>query len=315
MRHDSKRLALSLLTAILCLTGLTGCHDDDEPTEKGHDWVMVWHDEFDTPTKDNRPDPKKWTYDLGPNPSNNELQVYTDREVNAGYTYYKGLGCLHITALKEDYQGYAYTSARLKTQGIYSTQYGRFEARMKLPFGPGIWPAFWMLGRDYDKVGWPQCGEIDIMENRGWQPSMVSSSLHMPGRSGGNPLTQDFSLTGKRFDTDFHVYAVEWSKSSIDFYVDNKLYHHETPLTATGGTWVFDHPFFILLNLAVGGDFVGYPTGDTRFPQNLYIDYVRVYKDRNTIRPEDMDSSGNIEDFNSENGDKGTITLKPEDGK
>lgn len=273
-------LATAVLT-VCSLSLLTGCQkDDDEQQESsGNDWVLVWHDEFNDPTADNRPDSTRWEFETGASGNgNNELQNYTDRVENASYTYYKGYGCLKITALKDNYQGVTYSSARIKTESKFQQTYGRFEARMQLPYGPGVWPAFWLLGGNYKTVGWPECGEIDIMENKGWQPNVVSSALHFPGHSGGNPLTQTFGYPYTRFDTDFHVFAVEWDKTKIDFFVDNVRYKRITPADADGGKWVFDHPFYIILNLAIGGDFVGYPTDKTEFPQNLYIDYVRVYQ-------------------------------------
>lgn len=305
-------LLLLSLTALAC-TLFAGCTDDEEKPGK-EDWVLVWADEFDESTPDNKPDPSKWIYETGAGGNgNNELQIYTDRAENASLTSYKGLGCLKITALNDNYRGVAYSSARIKTEGLFQQAYGRFEARMQLPYGPGIWPAFWLLGADYNTVGWPRCGEIDIMENKGWQPGVVSSALHFPGHSGGNPITQTFGYEHSRFDTDFHLYAVEWDETKIDFYVDNTLYKRVKTSDADGGEWVFDHPFFIILNLAVGGDFVGNPTEDTVFPQNLYIDYVRVYRKssapaQNTRPGGKVNPNGNIDGWEDKDSDKGTIT-------
>lgn len=272
----------SVFLLACCFPLLTGCQNDEEDTrqeESKDNWVLVWHDEFNNPTADYRPDSTKWVFETGATGNgNNEMQNYTNRVENASYTYYKGYGCLRITALKDNYQGITYSSARIKSEGKFEQTYGRFEARMQLPYGPGVWPAFWLLGADYKSVGWPKCGEIDIMENKGWQPNVVSSALHFPGHSGGNPLTQTFGYQYTRFDTDFHIFAVEWDKTKIDFFVDNVRYKRITPADADGGEWVFNHPFYIILNLAIGGDFVGYPTDKTEFPQNLYIDYVRVYQ-------------------------------------
>jgi len=173
-----------------------------------------------------------------------------------------------------------YTSARLKTQGLFSQAYGRFEARIKIPAGQGMWPAFWMLGNDITSVGWPKCGEIDIMENIGKEPGTVHGSLHGPSTSGPtSDLSAAFSLpAGQNFAGDFHLYAVEWEPGTIRFYVDTNLYATFTSSQwPAGGAWVFDHPFFIILNVAVGGSWPGSPDSTTVFPQQMLVDYVRVY--------------------------------------
>lgn len=244
-------------------------------------WVLTWSDEFNDPTPDNRPDPSKWVYDLGHGENgwgNNELQNYTDKVENASYAEYEGRSCLKITATKTEN---GYESARIKTQGRFAQQYGRFEACMKLPYGKGYWPAFWLLGSDIDQNPWPACGEIDIMENKGYQPNIVSSALHFPGHSGSNPIIYFYGYEDKRFDTDFHLFAIEWDEEKIDFFVDNVLYKRVKAKDVTDGEWVYSHsnkPFFILLNLAVGGNFGGNPNNNTEFPQSVYIDYVRVYR-------------------------------------
>lgn len=286
---------LSLL-AITSSAVITGCSDDDN--EKNDPWVLVWSDEFNTPTPDNRPDPSKWTYEIGASGyGNEEKQNYTDRVENACYAVEDGEGCLKITALKDNYQGVAYSSARLKTEGRFSATYGRFEARMKLPFGPGMWPAFWLLGANYPTATWPKCGEIDIMENKGFQPNIVSSAVHCPNHSGGNPFSSTFGYRDQRFDTGFHIFAAEWDKTSIRFYVDNQLYHVVSMSDMAREDWVFDHPFFIILNLAVGGTFGGDPTADTVFPQSLYVDYVRVYQRKSQITSDDLQIGGGVSDW------------------
>ena len=154
---------------------------------------------------------------------------------------------------------------------------GRFEARIRLPRGQGIWPAFWLLGADIDEVGWPACGEIDVMEYKGQEPSVVHGSLHGPGYSAGQAVTRRYYLQDGTFDADFHVFTVEWREGAIDWYVDGTLYQTVGPGDVTG-EWVFDHPFFILLNVAVGGGFVGPPDASTTFPQTMLVDWVRVYE-------------------------------------
>ena len=195
-------------------------------------------------------------------------------------------GFLVIEAREESYRGSDYTSARIKTQYLHSWTYGRFEARMKIPNGQGIWPAFWMLGSDFPTAGWPDCGEIDIMENIG-EPSTVYGTVHGPGYSGGNSVGQSYSTSGDPFYEDFHIYSVEWSPSEISWFVDGEM-HNTISAADVPGEWVFDHPFFLLLNLAVGGNWPGYPDDSTEFPQQLLVDYVRVYRDT-SLSEEDLE--------------------------
>lgn len=291
-----------LLLGLLAITSpivLTGCDDDND--DNNDPWVLVWSDEFNDATADNRPDPSKWTYELGASGyGNEEKQNYTDRVENACYAIEDNEGCMKITALADNYQNVTYSSARIKTEGRFSATYGRFEARMKLPYGPGIWPAFWLLGANYATDTWPKCGEIDIMENKGFQPNIVSSAVHCPGHSGGNPFTSTFGYQNQRFDTGFHLFAVEWDKSKIEFSVDGYPYHTVLASEMAKDEWVFDHPFFIIINLAVGGVFGGDPTADTVFPQSLYIDYVRVYQRKSQITSDNINIGGSVSDW--ENG-------------
>jgi len=245
--------------------------------------TLVWADEF-TGAAGAAPDTAKWGYDIGTGANgwgNNELQYYTDRPQNAALD---GQGHLVITALKESFTGpngvtRAYTSARLVTRGKFTTTYGRIEARLKVPFGQGIWPAFWLLGENISTVGWPSCGEIDVMENIGREPATVHGTLHGPGYSGSNPLTGSVTLpNGQRFADDFHTFAVEWEPRTIRFFVDDQLYQTRRSAELNANQrWVFDHPFYLLLNLAVGGNWPGNPDATTTFPQVLTVDYVRVY--------------------------------------
>jgi beta-glucanase (GH16 family) len=236
---------------------------------------LVWSDEFDGPAGQ-KLSADKWVYETGGSGwGNNQLEYDTDRAENASLD---GSGALVITARQESTMGNSYTSARLKTQGKFEHTYGRYEARMRLPFGQGMWPAFWMLGTDIGSAGWPTCGEIDIMENVGKEPSIVHGTIHGPGYSGGAGLGAPYALPGgARFADDYHVFAVEWEETAIRWYVDGELYGTRTPSDLSGKRWVYDHPFFILLNLAVGGQWPGNPDGTTTFPQTLRVDYVRVY--------------------------------------
>ncbi|MEW6402053.1 MAG: glycoside hydrolase family 16 protein [Chloroflexota bacterium] len=233
-------------------------------------WNLVWHDEFDGDSLD----ASNWTFDLGAGGwGNGELEYYTSRPENVRVEN----GFLVIEALQEKYEGAYYTSARLKTQGQQSFQYGRIEGRLRVPAGAGLWPAFWMLGEDFNGSNWPACGEIDIMEYIGKQPDLIFGTLHGPGYSGALGFTkwnrQEYNIAD-----DFHTYAIEWDAEQITWFYDGVEYHTVAPDDLSGRKWVFDHPFFIILNLAVGGQFPG-PVGlDTVFPAQLQVDYVRVYQ-------------------------------------
>ena len=246
-------------------------------------WVLSWSDEFNG-ADNSAVDGSKWIHDVGGGGwGNQELEYYTDGTQNA---VVKG-GNLVITATTDGASSYScsypsngpckYTSARLLTKGKFSQKYGRFEARIQIPEGQGIWPAFWMMGVNGN---WPSCGEIDVMENIGREPSIAHGSLHMPasGSTTDSSLTGMYTLPGgAKLGDDFHIYAVEWSATAIDFYVDDTLYETQTPQTATNRTWEFNQPFYILLNVAVGGQWPGSPDSTTTFPQTMKVDYVRVY--------------------------------------
>jgi beta-glucanase (GH16 family) len=247
------------------------------PTDSQRDgFRLVWSDEFDG-TAGTLPDASKWGFDVGGDGWGNDQREFdTERAENASLD---GAGHLAITARQEDYQGRQYTSARLKTAGKFEQTYGRFEARMKLPQGQGIWPAFWMLGNNIGDAGWPACGEIDIMESIGREPATVYGTIHGPGYSGAGGISKPYNLPNASFPDDFHVFAVEWDEGSVRWYVDEKLYVQRTPADLPQGTtWVYDHPFFIILNLAIGGLWPGPPDGSTTFPQVLLVDHVRVYQ-------------------------------------
>lgn len=287
-------LALALLAGLLTVTGYA------DPSGPSRDWTLVWYDEFSGPVGQS-PDPAKWGYDIGTDWGNAQLEYDTDRPGNVSLD---GNGNLAIIAREESYMGQPYTSARIVTRDRYEPTYGRIEARIKLPTGQGLWPAFWLLGSDIETVGWPQCGEIDIMEYRGQEPTVVHGTLHGPGYYGGGGISEAFTLIDDRFDTAFHVFAVEWEEAEIRWYMDDIQYHAVTPDDLGGNEWVFDHPFYIILNVAVGGTFVGPPDGSTVFPQTMLVDYVRVYEDAASgpsccILRGDADASGavNISDL------------------
>jgi hypothetical protein len=231
-------------------------------------WKLIWGDDFEG-ASGAAVDGSKWTYDTGPNWYNGELQDYTSGSTNASLD---GNGNLVIEARKEAREGRQYTSARLKTEGKKTFTYGRVEGRMKMPYGQGMWPAFWMLGGN----SWPSNGEIDIVENLGREPSIAHGTMHGPGYSGADGPTASFTLPDGKFSDDFHVFAIEWEANAIRWYVDGNLYSTKTPADTKGNQWVFDHGFFIILNLAVGGEWPGNPDGTTVFPQKLVIDYIHV---------------------------------------
>ena len=243
---------------------------------------MVFNDEFNTINA------AVWSDQTGDNVSNHERQYYTSGK-NESIQFDPSINSnvLVLEARQENPANYQcwygkceYTSARLVTQGKKTFKYGRIEARMKIPHTQGIWPAFWMLGEDINTVGWPNCGEIDIMEHVGYnaEAKRVYGTIHGPNYSGSNGIGNPYNLV-ENVNAGYHVYAVEWTATSISWYVDNNLYFTQTKAQVeTKGRWAFDHPFYILLNNAVGGDWPGLPDGSSVFPQSLYVDYVRVYQ-------------------------------------
>jgi beta-glucanase (GH16 family) len=235
-------------------------------------WNIVWSDEFNGTSIDSN----TWTFETGNNNGwgNNELEYYTSSAQNA----YVSNGLLHIVALQQAMGGCDYTSARMKTEGLFSAEYGRFEWRASLPAGAGFWPALWMLGANISSVGWPACGEIDVMENKGSNLTQVQGSLHS-----GSDETQVYTFTGGSV-TNFHNYLLEWTTNAISWYVDGLLYETQTNWSDSAGTYPFpfNQPFFIIMNLAVGGDFLGNPSTNTinansTFPGQMLVDYVRFY--------------------------------------
>ncbi|MCX5240081.1 glycoside hydrolase family 16 protein [Streptomyces prunicolor] len=223
----------------------------------------------------------KWTQETGDNVNNHEREYYTSGTNNASLD---GQGHLVITAKKENPANYQcwygtcqYTSARMNTSGKFSAQYGHVEARMKIPRGQGMWPAFWMLGTDIGSVGWPNSGEIDVMENVGFEPSTIHGTIHGPGYSGANGIGAGYTLAnGAAFADAYHTFAVDWAPNSIKWSVDGVVYQTRTPADVGGNTWAFNKPFFLILNLAVGGDWPGDPNSATAFPAQLLVDSVSV---------------------------------------
>ena len=256
----------------LVLLAVFGCNEEEETVPYG----LIWQDDFNGPAGQ-LPDPEKWQFDEGTDWGNAQLEYDTNRAENISLD---GAGNLAITAREEEYEGQAFTSGRIKTKGLFEQTRGRFEARIKLPIGQGIWPAFWLLGANIDAVGWPVCGEIDIMEYRGQEPRILHGSLHGPGHFGDTAITRSHVLAQGGFNLGFHEFVLEWDENSITWLVDGYKFQTVTPADLpSGATWVYDHPFFIILNVAVGGGWVGPPDQNTVFPQTMLVDYIRVYGD------------------------------------
>jgi len=237
-------------------------------TDERAGWNIVWQDEFDG-TELN---PSNWTFDYVANIGNGEWQTYTDQPENVRVED----GLLVLEAREETGLNTPYSSARIKTEGLHAWQYGHIEARIKLPQGKGLWSAFWMLGENFSTAGWPNAGEIDILEY-GKTPDHIYSTVHAPGYSGGQGRGTNLLVPVDTLKDDFHIYAIEWEENEIRWYFDDQLFFKLTPADVPDA-WIFDRPFHILLNLAVGGAFSGYPDSKTIFPQRMYIDYVRVYQ-------------------------------------
>ncbi|HZL35911.1 MAG TPA: glycoside hydrolase family 16 protein, partial [Tepidisphaeraceae bacterium] len=273
-------------------------------------WKLAWNDEFDG----DKIDRAKWNFDHGtflpagpgqwqPGWGNNELEFYTSRAQNA----YVRDGMLHLRAIRENYKGAAFTSARLNTHKLFEKKYGRFEFRAKLPTGRGVWPAIWMLPRQNKYGGWAASGEIDIMEARGQEPNKVLGTLHYGSQWPANTHAgKDYILPNNATVADFHVYALEWEPGEIRWFVDDHLYQAQNFWWSCSDTdgprgvapmkeselnaWPapFDQPFYLTMNVAVGGNFLGNPDAKTVFPVELVIDYVRVFdkiKGYGKVRP------------------------------
>ena len=280
--RSPRRLLLSVLSVLALATVTTGLTQGAPapPTAAAAPAAVTFADEFDGPAG-SAVDGGKWQIETGDNVDNHERQYYTAGNRNAALD---GQGHLVITARRENPANYQcwygrceYSSARLNTAGRFTQTYGHVEARLKVPRGQGMWPAFWMLGNDIGQVGWPNSGEIDVMENVGFEPSTVHGTLHGPGYSGSGGIGAAYSLPGgQAFADAFHTFAVDWAPDSVTWSVDGTVYQRRTPADLGGRTWVFNKPFFLILNLAVGGYWPGDPDGSTVFPQQLVVDSVSV---------------------------------------
>jgi beta-glucanase (GH16 family) len=290
-------LNIKSILSLAIVISMFSCSENEKQTVTTK-FNLVFEDEFEV---NGSPDPANWSFDIGRGPlndgwGNNELQFYKSENtiVQNGY--------LIITAKSEAFGGVNYTSSRLKSRNKFEQKYGRFEARIKLPIGKGMFPAFWLLGENFceaqTKIGdnvtcdsslpnyeagnvlWPQCGEIDIMEYLGNKPTEVFGTIHGPGFSGGNSISKKYNLSNDRFENDFHIFGIEWTENHINWYVDNVLYNQITrkDVEDKDGEWVFDNSFYMILNLAVGGNLPGSPNPSQTYPQRMIVDYVRVYQ-------------------------------------
>lgn len=283
----SARSRLVGTTWALALVSL-GCTPSSPSTASTSAWIQVWSDEFDG-AAGARIDSMKWRYDTADGCAagncgwgNNEKEYYSDAPENIALN---GQGQLMIVARRAPagltchYGPCRYTSAKVTTRGKMEAPPGRVEARIKLPVGQGLWPAFWMLGRSFPATAWPECGELDIMENRGSDPTTTSSAVHGPGYSGNTPFAHPHALPHGTFADDFHTFTVEWDSLSVRFFVDDTVHYAVTRSDIEQrGKSVLDQSYFLILNLAVGGTFDGDPASDAIFPATMLVDYVRVYR-------------------------------------
>ena len=240
----------------------------------GADWHLAWSDEFNG----NSVNTNHWKFEEGNHGGwgNRELEYYTGRAENA----YVSNGALHIVARRESTNGFDHTSVRMKTQGLFSQQYGRFEFRAKLPYGKGYWPALWLMPERSRYGGWPGCGEINIMENKGATPGVEQGTIHYANSTGGHlQATKVFRFAENDGVTNFHVYQLDWTSNSISWLVDDQVYETQTNWSTARAPYPapFDQPFYIIMNLAIGGNYGGNPNTNTVFPGEMVVDYVRVY--------------------------------------
>jgi len=287
------RLQAACLFLLLAPAG--ACGSDSTPASSANPggspgpapsaWTLVFADEFDVP---GAPDPARWNHEIG-YIANDEKQYYTSRTENARVED----GSLVIEARRERWTGYDYTSARLDTKGRFELLYGRVEIRAKLPTGRGTWPALWMLGASIDRVGWPACGEVDIMENVGFDPQTIVASVHTAAYNHVQGTQKNATTKLDAPWADFHVYAAEWSPDRIDAFVDGQKYFTFRNEGTGSRTWPFDTPQFVILNLAIGGTWGGQKgIDDSLFPHRLYVDYVRVYQQKRAPSQRSSSTSG-----------------------
>lgn len=261
-------MRITTLTALMSACTFSLPQDIERPG-----FELVWADEFRGDEND-PPNPDHWTYDLGAGGwGNNELQYYTDRTENVDLN---GDGFLRIQARRETFEGAPFTSARIKSEALQEIQYGRIDIRARAPQERGVWPALWMLGNDISEVGWPGCGEIDIMEIFGQRS--IGVAVHGPGYSGGDAIGFPYE-PAENFADEIHTYSLVWDPEHLAWLIDDELVASINPSDLPEFTpWVFDHPFFFIVNVAVGGNTVETPDGSTPDVNRLFVDYIRVYE-------------------------------------
>ena len=272
-----KLLVLAMCCVLFhCSDSPTKPEDDENNIGEIDGWRLIWSDEFDY---EGVPDPQKWSYDVGGHGwGNHELQYYTENRIDNSLVRD---GSLHIQARMEQYNGSSYTSARIVSRGKGDWTYGRFEIRARLPRGRGTWPAIWMLPTEwtYGNGGWPDNGEIDIMEHVGYNPGVVHASTHTNAYNHRIGTQKTATINVPDAQSEFHVYRLEWSADTVSVFIDSTKYFTQINDGSGWQAWPFDKDFHLLLNLAVGGDWGGVQGVDNSiFPQRLEIDYVRVYE-------------------------------------
>jgi beta-glucanase (GH16 family) len=278
-------ISLLVVGVLVVATGDRGTDRQGDAHAGGR--PLAWSDEFNGP-RGSRPNRRKWTFETGYGWGDGELQSYTARRANASLD---GKGHLAIRARRERYTGADrrtanYTSARMSSRARFEFAYGRVEARIRVPGGRGLLPAFWALGTDVDRVGWPAAGEVDLMEVHGGKPFTVHGTLHGPRAGGGHYALAATRRSRVPLTSGFHVYGVSWRPGRIVFRLDGAVYAVRTRADLSGGArWRFDHPFYLLFTLAVGPRWLGEPDSTTRFPATMLVDWVRVWRRRATFCP------------------------------
>ncbi|HKJ67748.1 MAG TPA: glycoside hydrolase family 16 protein [bacterium] len=257
------------LIPFIFIAVLSGCSQSQDS-----EWELVWSDEFE---HEGLPDQAKWGYEVG-YIRNNELQYYTEKRLENARVED---GILIIEARRDNWQGHEYTSASLRTRNTATWQYGRIEVKARLPTGTGMWPAVWMLGMNIDEVGWPECGEIDIMENVGFEPDRIHANIHTEAYNHVKGTNKGNSIVVSAPYDNYHLYAIEWTADKIGFFVDEQQYFAFENEGAGDAVWPFDQPFYLIINAAIGGGWGGQQgVDDSIFPQQYFVEYVRVYKQR-----------------------------------
>jgi beta-glucanase (GH16 family) len=268
-----------LAVGIVATSAAAGCFQllpsEAATITSGDHQRLLWHDEFNG-RSGTVPNSSKWATIVGAARHNQELEYYSHSPANVSLN---GRGALAITVRHQSRGGRQYTSGRLETLGRFHVQYGRIQARIRFPSGVGLWPAFYMLGTNYPRVGWPESGELDMMEFQGQRPTRLVGTIHGPTTDGATGWQKNaFAYSSRPFNQRFHVYGINWTRNKVVFTLDGKTYGTVTRSELhPGDRWVFNRPFFLVMDVAVGGYWVGPPNSTTRFPAKMLVDWVRVY--------------------------------------